>query len=127
MVDTLKSNLKVYAVVLVGSRARGDYKPWSDYDIVIIAEFKEKYLDRMKRILDLLGDIKLNIEPHPYTLSEAFEMLKKCNPLIVEAVSEGVVLYRTKEFEELVEVYRRLVDRGLRRTNTSIIIPSIEL
>ncbi|MEM2261239.1 MAG: nucleotidyltransferase domain-containing protein, partial [Ignisphaera sp.] len=73
----LISNLKVYAIILTGSRARGNYKPWSDYDILIIAEFREKHLDRITKILELLKDIELNIEPHPYTIEEATEMLKK--------------------------------------------------
>lgn len=124
VVNKLVSNLEVYAVVLVGSRARGDYKPWSDYDTVVIADFKEKYLDRIKRVLELLGDVQLNIEPHPYTLAEAVEMLKKGNPLIVDAVSEGIVLYSRKEFEEITRLYKELVSKGLRKTETSIIVPT---
>lgn len=122
-VKKLTSCLKVYAIVLIGSRARGDYKPWSDYDTVVIADFKERYLDRIGRILELLSDVKLNIEPHPYTLTEAIEMLKKGNPLIVEAVSEGVVLYSTKEFDEVVKLYKELLNKGLRKTETSVIVP----
>lgn len=122
-VGRLVESLRVYAVVLAGSRARGDYKPWSDYDVVVIADFEERYLDRVGRVLELLKDVRLNIEPHPYTLEEAMEMLRRGNPLIVEAVSEGEVLYSREEFGELVKLYRELLSRGLRRTETSIIVP----
>lgn len=123
-VNKLKSCLRVYAIILTGSRARGDYKPWSDYDLVVIADFKEKYLDRVGRVLEILDDIQLNIEPHPYTIEEAVEMLKKGNPLIVEAISEGVALYVTERFNEVIELYKKLVDRGLRKTETSVVLPS---
>ncbi|MGP3703624.1 MAG: nucleotidyltransferase domain-containing protein, partial [Candidatus Bathyarchaeota archaeon] len=43
-VNKLKKHYKPSAIILFGSRARGDYKPWSDYDLLIIAEFKKKYL-----------------------------------------------------------------------------------
>ncbi len=39
------------------------------------------------------------------------------------AREEGVVLYATPECEELVETYRVLKRRGLRRTETSIVLP----
>ncbi|MEM1668478.1 MAG: nucleotidyltransferase domain-containing protein [Thermofilaceae archaeon] len=123
MVEKITSVLKVDAIVLFGSRARGDYKPWSDYDILVLADFEEKYLDRIGRIFEITKDLTLNIEPHPYTLEEAIEMLKKGNPIIVDALSEGVVLYASERFSRLVEVYRELVKRGLRKTETSVIVP----
>ena len=37
IVESLKKNLdKLEAVILFGSRARGDWGPWSDYDLLII-------------------------------------------------------------------------------------------
>ncbi|MEM4531638.1 MAG: nucleotidyltransferase domain-containing protein [Thermofilaceae archaeon] len=123
MVEKITSVLRVDAIVLFGSRARGDYKPWSDYDILVLADFEEKYLDRIGRIFEITKDLTLNIEPHPYTLEEAIEMLKKGNPIIVDALSEGVVLYASERFSRLVEVYLELVKRGLRKTETSVIVP----
>jgi len=41
-------------------------------------------------------------------------MLSKGNPLIVNALSEGVVLVKTPEFEAPEEAYRNLVRRGLK-------------
>ena len=123
IVNRLTGKLCVKAIVLFGSRARGDWGPWSDYDLLIIADFREQYLDRIKMILDMLGDVPLAIEPHPYTLEEALSMLKRGNPIIVDALEEGRVLYSTSEFEKLVEEYRELKKKGLRRTNTTIIVP----
>jgi len=49
--------------------------------------------------------------------------LPRGNPILVDALEEGKVLYTTPEFEELVETYRELKRRGLRRTETSIVLP----
>ncbi len=118
----VKANAKV--VILFGSRARGDWGPWSDYDLLIIGEFKEKYLDRVGKILELIEDIPLPVEPHPYTLEEALDMLRKGNPLIVDALEEGKILYADKNYlDKLLQLYNELKRRGLSRSETSIILP----
>ncbi len=122
-VKRLIEELDVKAIILFGSRARKDWVPWSDYDLLIIANFKERYLDRIKKILDILEDIPLAIEPHPYTLDEAVSMLRKGNPIIIDALEEGKTLYSTRELEKLIKEYRELKKKGLKRTNTTIIIP----
>jgi len=124
VVERLRREFGAKAIVLFGSRARGDWKPWSDFDLLIIADFKEKYLDRVGRVLEALGDIPIEVEPHPYTLEEALAMLKKCNPMIVDALEEGKVLYASEEYGRLLDAYEELKKRGLRRTETTIVIPS---
>ena len=54
VVRLLRDNLSLIAVILFGSRARKDWGPWSDYDLLIIADFQEKYLDRIGNILIVL-------------------------------------------------------------------------
>lgn len=122
-VNKLKNHYRLYAIILFGSRVRGDYKPWSDYDLLIIAEFEKKYMDRIGEILELLNEVKIVIEPHPYTIEEAKEMLRKGNPLIVNAISEGIVLYKDQKFSEIESIYQELIKKGLRKSNTTIIIP----
>lgn len=123
VVKLLRRELEVKAIILFGSRARGDWGPWSDYDLLILADFKERYLDRIKRVLNVIRGISLPVEPHPYTLNEALGMLRKGNPLIVDALEEGRVLYATEDLEELLKAYRELKRKGLRRTGTTIIVP----
>ena len=98
VVEILKMRYHLIAVILFGSRARGDYTPCSDYDILIIADFQSPYLERLKEVLDILKDVKIPIEPHPYTLEEAIRMLKNGNPTIYDALDEGIILYETEEF-----------------------------
>ena len=123
VVEILKMRYRLIAVILFGSRARGDYTPCSDYDILIIADFQSPYLERLKEVLDILKDVKIPIEPHPYTLEEAIRMLKNGNPTIYDALDEGIILYETEEFMVLKNLFEKLKKKGMRRTNTTIIIP----
>lgn len=123
VVKKLASRYRLTAIILFGSHARGDWGPWSDYDLLIIGDFEEKYVDRIGEILELLSDIRIPVEPHPYTLQEALQMLGEGNPLIVDAIEEGRVLYRSEDYDRLLEAFRRLREKGMRRSNTSIILP----
>jgi len=122
-VERLVGRFRVKAVILFGSRARGDWLPWSDYDLLIIGEFRGKYLDRVKEVLETLKDVPMNIEPHPYTLGEALEMLRKGNPLLVDALEEGKPLYWTKEAQVLKELLSKMKESGMRRSEATIILP----
>ena len=119
----VKSLRRVVVVILFGSRARGDWGPWSDYDILIVADFEEPYLDRLRKVLEILSTIPLPIEPHPYTLKEAIEMLRRGSLTIIDALEEGIVLYRGEGFEILVNEYEKLKKAGLRKSYTSIVLP----
>ncbi len=99
--------------------------PWSDYDLLIIADFKSKYLERINEIPEILSDIKIPIEPHPYTLEEACKMLKKGNPLIIDAIEEGKILFKTNKLNKLIRIYSKLKNMGLTRTKTTIKLPKI--
>mgnify|MGYP000023412178 CR=1 FL=1 len=111
-ISRLTEKFRVKAVILFGSRSRGDWGSWSGYDLLIIAEFSEKYLDRVKSTLECLKDVRLPIEPHPYTLSEALDMLRRGNPAVVDALEEGRVLYADEELKVLKDVYVESKRRG---------------
>jgi len=115
--------LDVHAIILFGSRARGKHLPWSDYDLLIIGDFDEPYLDRIGILLELLKDLPIPIEPHPYTLEEALNMLRRGNLIIIDALEWGKILYGDDVLKELRKAYEELKRRGLRRTETTIILP----
>ena len=50
-------------------------------------------------------------------------MLKGC-PSIVDALEERKIIYSSNELNELINLYRELKKRGLRRTETSIKLPN---
>ncbi len=123
VIRRIRSKYNVVAVVLFGSRARGDWGPWSDYDLLVIAEFRSSYLDRLREITQLVSDIPLPLEFHAYTLEEAIELLKKGSPTIVDALEEGIILYASNRFSVLKDIYKELKKRGLKRTSVSIVVP----
>ena len=120
-VERVSRRVRLHAAILFGSRARGDHGPWSDYDLLLIGDFKEPYLDRLKTLLDLTEGIRIPIEPHPYTLDEALKMLERGNPSIVDAVEEGRPILLGEGWEKILERYRSMKRRGkLKRTRSSI-------
>ena len=120
-VERVSRRVRIHAAILFGSRARGDHGPWSDYDLLLIGDFKEPYLDRLKTLLDLTEGIGIPIEPHPYTLEEALQMLERGNPSIVDAVEEGRPILLGEGWEKILERYRSMKRQGkLKRTRTSI-------
>ncbi|MHA1252567.1 MAG: nucleotidyltransferase domain-containing protein [Candidatus Helarchaeota archaeon] len=121
--NILKNHYKITALILFGSRARNDHLPYSDYDILIIADFQENYLDRINNILNHLIYIKKNIEIYPYTLKEALLMLKNGNPTIFDALDEGITFFKNSEFTILEKLFQELKNKGMKRSKTSIILP----
>jgi len=54
---------RLAGVIVYGSRARGDYRPDSDYDVIALIKSYDPETDR-KRQLHELGDELFQLEPH---------------------------------------------------------------
>jgi len=87
-----KFGVKVEMILLFGSRARGDYKEDSDWDILIVtrdkldAEKKLNFWYEIYRNLDLPSDIII-------VSKEAFEKHKKSRGFVYRyALQEGIVV-----------------------------------
>lgn len=85
--------LKPHAVILFGSFARRDINEGSDVDLLVIADFKEPFLDRIRFLLDLNDGIGLPLEPVGYTPEEFRKMREEGNPFICEVLEHGEVLH----------------------------------
>ncbi len=85
----LKKNLPVKDVYLYGSFASGEIHEGSDMDLLIIGDFKERFFDRIGRILDLTD---LPVEPLVYTVEEFEELKKSQNPFITEILKTAIRL-----------------------------------
>ncbi len=70
-------SLRPDAVILFGSLARGDFNEGSDVDILVVADFREPFLDRIKVLLDLNDRTRLPLEPVGYTAEEFMEMFER--------------------------------------------------
>jgi hypothetical protein len=58
----------------------------------------------LEEVMEVLSSTRLHVEPHPYTLGEVSAMLQRRNALIVSALREGVILYKTEKLKSLGEV-----------------------
>jgi len=81
-------------VVLFGSFATGDINEGSDIDILVVADFKEGFLDRIRTLMDL-NTFKIPIEPVGYTPEEFNQMKNRKNTFMMEVLEKGKVLYKS--------------------------------
>ena len=86
--------LNPYLIILFGSFATGDINEGSDVDILVVADFKEEFLDRIRTLMDL-NTFKIPIEPVGYTAKEFSQMKNRKNPFIIEVLEKGKVLYKS--------------------------------
>jgi len=91
LIHDIDSHFQISKIILHGSFARGDYHENSDVDLIIIGDFKERFFDRIGKILDLAPD-DLIIEPMVYNEEEIYKMIKDENPFILTAIKEGITL-----------------------------------
>lgn len=82
----LKTKFPIQEIYLHGSFASGKIHEGSDMDLVIVGDFKERFLDRIGRILDLTD---LPIEPLVYTPEEFDKMRQAANPFIATVLATG--------------------------------------
>ncbi|MBS7645980.1 MAG: nucleotidyltransferase domain-containing protein [Candidatus Bathyarchaeia archaeon] len=79
-------------VILFGSFGEGDINEGSDVDLIVVADFKEGFLDRIKALMKL-NRFGIPVEPLGYT-PEEFDEMKGKNPFIEEILRKGKVLFR---------------------------------
>lgn len=82
----LRQKFNIAEIFLYGSLATGEVNEGSDIDLLIVGDFKEPFLDRILKILELT---ELPIEPLVYDVKEFEEMKANKNPLIFEVLSTG--------------------------------------
>jgi predicted nucleotidyltransferase len=119
VIESLRAGLgdNLVAVVLFGSRARGEAGPESDWDLLVIAEnFPDSPWQRQKRILALLPrEWQHQVNLLAYKPAEWFA---RVTPLALDIALDGIVLYdgtRALFSARLSALRRQLSDLGLER------------
>jgi len=84
-------------ILLFGSFATGDINEGSDIDILVVADFKEPFLDRIRTLMDM-NTFKIPVEPVGYTPEEFTQMRKRKNPFIMEVLEKGKTMYKSSNF-----------------------------
>ena len=95
--DILGDRLK--KIILYGSRARGDYNPYSDMDIIVLADYNEqerrlyeKALSRVASDIGLEYDVIVSVMLNNEHL---FMSRLPISPFYRNVISEGIEIYGT--------------------------------
>ncbi|RME36813.1 MAG: nucleotidyltransferase domain-containing protein [Thermoflexia bacterium] len=83
-------------IVLFGSRARGEARPESDIDLLVIARFSEPRYRRAISLYGALSDIPIAMDIIVYTPEEAEEWSGVRQAFVTTALREGIVLYEDR-------------------------------
>ena len=106
-------------IILSGSTAVGEDMPWSDVDLIVIADFKKPFLERLEELAPPL-DSHFNFEVIGYTPQEFIHMLDRLDIKAIEAVEQGIPIISNPLFlSELKRKLNELKSKGLRRTDCS--------
>jgi predicted nucleotidyltransferase len=84
--DLVVKEFRPEAVIPFGSFAKGDINEGSDVDAMVIADFKEGFLERVELPWDLKAEIKRSLEPVGYTPEEFQRMREEGNSFIRESL-----------------------------------------
>ena len=95
-INLIVRKFKIRKIIIFGSFARGDYHKGSDLDLIIVGEFKERFIDRIGKILEL-NDSDLEIDVMVYTEEELQKMIQERRPFIQQALEEGIVVYEKRD------------------------------
>jgi len=80
-------------IILFGSRARGDARPNSDFDVLVIKESSEPRYRRSVPLYVALADVPAEVEVVVYTPEEIDEWRQVPQAFVTTAVREGTTIY----------------------------------
>ena len=84
-------------VILFGSRARGDARPDSDFDLLVVRDSDKPRPERSAPIYTALADLPAEVEVMVYTPAEIKEWEQVPEAFVTTAIREGRVLYERAE------------------------------
>jgi len=80
-------------IILFGSRARGQARPTSDIDLLVIANSEEPRERRSPPLYGALSDIMIDMDILVYTPEEVYDWSQVRQAFSTTAIREGRVLY----------------------------------
>jgi predicted nucleotidyltransferase len=83
-------------VILFGSRARGEARPDSDFDVLVIKESAEPRYRRSVPLYVALADVPVEVEVLVYTPQEVEEWSEVPQAFVTTAVREGRTVYERR-------------------------------
>jgi predicted nucleotidyltransferase len=101
-IEQLSKLTNVKAVVVIGSRAKGNWKLSSDIDAIIVVDKAISYTE-----LPSLGIV----DPRIYTVEELFDAIKTAEYELIEAFEEGKIFYDDGIWKEMQKTYEEVKER----------------
>jgi predicted nucleotidyltransferase len=93
------------SIILFGSNARGDARPASDLDLLVVADTEPNVASVLRILVDGIPDIRhrlgLRLSPYVLDADRVRERHRDGDPLMKNVLSEGRTLYGTS-FHEIV-------------------------
>jgi predicted nucleotidyltransferase len=83
-------------VTLFGSQARGDARPNSDFDVLVIKSSDEPRYRRSAPLYAALADLPVEVEVMVYTPEEVEEWSSVPQAFVTTAVREGKTIYERR-------------------------------
>jgi predicted nucleotidyltransferase len=91
-VQKIKQIPEVKKVILYGSRARGDFEEWSDYDIIVLVSIKNKNIESQIDNTAWNINYKRLVSIVPVICTESKFRKEKYEPLFMNIRREGIIL-----------------------------------
>jgi len=106
-VEALREQINPKLIILYGSAAKGSFGIGSDIDILVVSDNLPKNPNKRLKMLYEIDPTRAPIDPKGYTPSEIKKMLAKGHPLILDALSDGVILYTEESYlRELMALFK---------------------
>jgi predicted nucleotidyltransferase len=96
IVSRIRKRVNPKRIILFGSRAKGEERLDSDYDILVILESEKPRYKRSGPLYAELADLPIEIDAVVYTPEEVAEWRNVSESLISTAIRDGVVLYEAQ-------------------------------
>ena len=114
MIKKIEKRIRLHAFIIFGSRAKGNYLDHSDYDVLIIADFTKKYLDRNDWVVHQTTPM-VAIDVFCYTLEEFDALFNNYRLTAIDAIDEGIVLKGEDYIKKYKEKLKDFKKRGMKK------------
>jgi predicted nucleotidyltransferase len=101
-IEQLSKLTNIRATIVIGSRAKGNWKLNSDIDAIIVVDKAISYTE-----LPSLG----LVDPRIYTVEELFEAINSAEYELIEAFEEGKIIYDDGIWKEMQKTYEEVKER----------------
>ena len=123
MIQNLLKKVRLDVVILFGSYARSENTRYSDFDLVIVGDFKGNFLERSAWIMKNAPLLPLDL--FCYTKKEFEEMFSTFHLTAIDAIGEGIELFGDEFFNSYKERYNYFITKGMKKTKCVLIPPSL--